>query len=456
VWPEVDVVRKGLALALLLLSVACAGRTPAMPPAPTQPRYPDFIFPAASGELASASLADRLERGWRYLQADNLRSAEREFTEALKDAPAAAPAETALGYVELARKDTKDAIDRFDRALEGGGRYVPALVGRGQALLALGREGDALTSFETALGVEPVTGLRERVDVLRFRAVQDNLQRAKAASDAGRWDEARAAYQQAVTASPESAFLYRDLAGVERRAGQTPLALEHVRKAIALDANDAQAQVLLSELLEEQSDFAGALAALEAAHSIDSSAVSDALLARVRDRATLARLPAEFRAIETASSINRGDLAALLGVRLEGVLAAVRPRQVVITDIRGHWAQAWIMAVARAGVMEPLPNYTFQPASALSRADFAQVVNRALLLVGARRPELASKWQGVRLQISDVPPGHLAYPAVSAAVASGILSLDPNGAFNLLRPVTGAEANAAVTRLEALLGLASP
>jgi len=440
-----------LALVLLVLSAACAGRVASMPPVPTQPRYPDFIFPAVSTDVGSMALADRLERGWRYLQADNLRSAEREFTEALKAMPDAPPAETALGYVELARKDSTDAISRFDRALQGSGTYVPALVGRGQALLALGREGDALTSFESALQIEPVNGLRERVDVLRFRAVQDNLQRAKAATDGGRWEEARAAYQQALTASPESPFLYRDLADVEHRAGQAPSALEHVRKAIELDANDARAHALLGALLEEQGDFTGALASLEKARAIDSSEVDDAVLARVRDSAVLAKLPEQYRAISGMPAISRADLAALLGVRLDSVLSAVRPRQVVITDVRGHWAQPWIMSVARAGVMEPLPNYNFEPSSRLNHADFAQVINRALQLVAARRPELASKWQGARLQIRDVPQGHLAYPAVSAAVASGVLSLDSDGTFDLLRPVSGAEATAAVTRLEAML-----
>jgi tetratricopeptide (TPR) repeat protein len=414
------------------------------------------VFPAPLEGMATPELSERLERGWRYLQADNLRGAEREFAEAQKGAPAASPVETALGYVELARKDTKDAVVRFDRALQSSERYVPALVGRGQALLALGRDGDALASFETALAVQPVAGLRERVDVLRFRAVQDNLQRAKAATDAGRWDDARAAYQQALAASPESSFLYRDLASLERRAGQSAPALEHARKAVSLDDSDAVSHALLGELLDEQGDSAGALAAVERARAIDPGSVSDATWTRVREHAALSRLPEEFRAISAAPAISRGDLAALLGVRLQSVLTSVRQRQVVITDIRGHWAQEWIVAVTRAGVMEPLPNYTFRPDSPMTRADFAQVMNRALTLVSARRPELAAKWQGARLQVSDVPPSHLAYPAVSAAVASGVLGLDPDGRFNLLRPVTGAEANAAVARLETLLAPASP
>ena len=100
--------------------------------------------------------------------------------------------------------------------------YVPALIGRGQALLELDRDADALASFEAALAKDPsLTDLRSRVDVLRFRATQDMLARAKAAADARRWDEATAIYQQAIAASPDSAFLYRDLAAVEQQAGQS-------------------------------------------------------------------------------------------------------------------------------------------------------------------------------------------------------------------------------------------
>ena len=63
---------------------------------------------------------------------------------------------------------------------------MPALVGRGQALLELQRDGDALASFEAALKADPsLTNLQGRIDVLRFRAVQDNLARAKAATRRG-------------------------------------------------------------------------------------------------------------------------------------------------------------------------------------------------------------------------------------------------------------------------------
>ena len=146
-----------------------------------------------------------------------------------------------MGYLSVARGNEKEAEARFERALQADNSYVPALIGRGRVLLELDRDAEALASFEAALAKDPSrVELRSRVDVLRFRAVQDLLAKAKAATDARRWDEALAIYRQAITASPDSAFLYRDLAVVEQKAGRTAEALEHYRKAVELDPSDAR------------------------------------------------------------------------------------------------------------------------------------------------------------------------------------------------------------------------
>ena len=63
---------------------------------------------------------------------------------------------------------------------------LSALVGQGQALLALNRESDALAAFEAALAANPsLTDLRRRVEVLRFRTVERDLA-ARATGGAGR------------------------------------------------------------------------------------------------------------------------------------------------------------------------------------------------------------------------------------------------------------------------------
>jgi tetratricopeptide (TPR) repeat protein len=407
------------------------------------------MFPAApDGTLPEQ--AGRLDRGWRYLQLDDFRNAEREFSAALKQQATFYPADAALGFVALARGDEADAVKSFDRALLGEASYVPALVGRGQALLELDRIGEALVSFEAALVKDPsLADLKGRVDVLRFRATQAMLARAKAAADGRRWDEARAAYQQAIAASPDSAFLYRELASVEQRSGDPGAALAHSRKAVELDAGDAKSWAAIGAQLESDGDVVGALSAYERARAIDLGEVPDSVMARVAARAALMKLPAEYRAIPGNPGVARGEIAALIGIRLEALVARARPRQLIITDIRGHWAQPWITAVARAGVMDPLPNYEFQPGVTVRRGELALTVSRLLGLVGAAKPDLLQKWQATVVTVNDVPAGHLSYGYVSQAVAAGVMTL-ANGTFELLRGVTGAEAIEIISRIEAL------
>ena len=426
---------------------ACAPKAPIA--VAGAPKHSDFVFPV-SPENTQPALTAYIDRGWAYLQLDDHRNAEREFAEALKQQPSFYPAETAMAYLSIARSNEKDAVARFERALQADATYVPALIGRGRVLLELDRDAEALASFEAALAKDQsLTELRSRVDVLRFRAVQDLLGKAKSATEARRWDEAMAIYRQAITASPDSAFLYRDLAGVEQKAGQTANALDHYRKAVELDANDAHSLAGIGVILESQGDAIGALSAYERSRAIDPAEVPENAIARLRGAAALAKLPAEYRAIPAASSVTRGEVAALVAIRLEPLLARAQPRQVIITDIRGHWAQAWIAPVVRAGVMDTLANYDFEPSRPVRRGELANTVSRLLTLIAAAKPELAKKWQGARLAINDVGSTHLSYPAVSAAVASGVMTLAA-GNFELLRGVTGAEAMDIISRLEAL------
>src|SRR5258705_3451380 len=126
---------------------ACAVKAP--PPLPPALKYPDFVYPIATP--ARAEQAAAVDRGWRFLQNDDLKSADREFTSALKMAPDLFPARTGLGYVALARQDYMRALSTFDQALRSAPTYAPALVGKGQALLSLKRDKDALAAFEAAL-----------------------------------------------------------------------------------------------------------------------------------------------------------------------------------------------------------------------------------------------------------------------------------------------------------------
>jgi tetratricopeptide (TPR) repeat protein len=446
--------RKLLPAVLVLLS-ACA---PKVVPAPivTAPKFPEFMQPVVPPALAAGPAAAAASRGWAFLQAGDFRTAEREFATALKTQPAFYPAETSLGYLELARKDAKAALPHFDHAIELNAQHddVAAFLGRAAALMALNREGDALGAFEAALAADPSqTEVARRIEVLRFRNVEQGVERAREAARGGRLDESAQAYLAAIASSPDSAFLYRELAGVERRKGNAAASLEHFRKAAALDPSDAKTLAQIGELLEADGDFEGATKAYADALAIEPGAELEKRLEDVRARTALAALPAEYRAIDEAGQITRADLAALIGIRLPGIVSSGRRADAaLITDVRNHWAATWIMSVARAGIMEPFANHAFQPRTVVRRTDLAQAAARILERIAAQNPARAKAWAAARLKFADLSPSHLAYPAASIAVASGVMKTAADNSFQPSRAVTGAEAIEAIARIQALAG----
>jgi len=450
-------VRGLMPLVLLAGLAACAPRAPELPEPGLAPRFPDFIFPAAPAELGTPAAQERHNAGWLWLQAGDLRAAERSFNASLKASPDFYPAQAGLGYVELADNDHEDAAERFALAVRANPRYVPALVGQGDALLALGDREDALASFEAAVAANPdLSALRSRIEVLRFRGLQEDVAEARKAAEAGRLDEARTAYRRALLASPQSPFLLRELASVERRAGDVSAALQHAEQAVELEPADARSLVVLAELYDDQEDFTRAVETYEAALAIESDPAIAERVDRLRERLRLAALPEEFQQIPFSPAVTRAQLASLFGVHLEDLFArASRPEAVVITDTRNNWASTWILQVAQAGVMEVYANHTFQPAATVRRADLARAASRVLGLIAAADPGLGARWRNPDRRFPDVSRGHLVYPAASVAVEAGVMQPLEGGTFGLARPVTGAEAVAAVKKLQELAASAA-
>jgi len=438
-------------LAVLLGAAGCAAKKPALTPA--APRFAEFVFPSVPPELRSATTAVTAhEQAWAVLQAGDAAGAERRFEAILKRTPAFYPAQAGAGYAALARAELPRALDRFSRTVAAAPRYAPGQVGRGETLLALGRRAEALAALELAVSADPsLSDVARRVEVLRFAGVQDAIQRAQDAARDGRWDDARRAYEEAVAASPGSAFLHRELAGVLRRLADDEAALAELTRALEADPADAAALVMAGEIHEERSDWAAAATAYRRARALGAGENLDERIARVEERAALAAQPAEYRAIPEADHLTRGDLAALVGVRLAPLVSGASRRQgVLVTDARGHWARAWILDVARAGLMEVYANHTFQPWAVVRRQELANTVSRILAVIGARDRAAAARWRAAKPSFSDMGPGHLSYGPAAVSVAAGIIPVGDGEAFQPSRVVTGAEAMSAVQRLEAL------
>lgn len=431
---------------------ACAPKTVAVPTVPGAPHFPEYIQPLSPAGQSADPAARQNDRAWQFLQAGDLRGADRELAGLLKALPEYFPGQTTAAYVALAKKDNSAAASQFTRVTDAHPDYTPALVGKGLALVASEKNAEAIEAFRAAVQADPsLTDIARRVDVLTLRALQDELGNARQAARTGQLDVAMRAYRSAIAASPESAFLYRELAAVERQRGQNREAIDHLRRSNSLDPQDPASFALLGDLLEHEGELTAAVSAYTDSLRIESDPAIETKRAAVRARLDLASLPAEYRAIEQSPQVTRADLAALIGVRLATLVQTAPSRDPsVITDIRGHWAERWITPVARAGLVEAFVNHTFQPRTVVRRADLAQSVARMLSVIAPSDPTRARQWVGARGRFPDVPPGHLAYSAVSATVAAGVMPVGADGSFGPTQVVTGAEAIAAISRIREL------
>lgn len=439
----------GALLAAALLAGGCAARVPVV----TNPAYPDFVFPAAPLSYAESPAADEQRDAWAFLQAGDLSQAETRFAALLARDAAFFPASAGLGWVDLARGGYRDAVEHFDAALDAAARYVPALVGRGDALLGAEDVSGALASFEGALAAAAAPARVERlVGELRLRVMSERYDDALEAVAAGRLSDAEVAYADMIAASPESAFLYVELARLKQRQAETAEALVWTRRARQLEPNEPGAVLLEASLLEALGELSAAADAYELAEALDPTDASAAGLARVRRELQLAGLPEQYRGITGAESATRGDLAALLGVRLAELLddAAFGAPTPILTDTRDHWASPWIVEAARAGVMDVGAGNRFEPERIVRRGDLADVVAAALVLIADFDPEAARRWQTARVDLADMNPGHLNYESATRAVAAGVLRIEGDGRFDPIRAVSGAEAIDAVERLARL------
>jgi len=448
---------QALALAAGLAAGACGPKKLPPPAAAAAPAYPTFERPELIEPLPvppPAAVSLRYDEGWTRLQAGQPEQAAAIFSEVIRSTPAFYPARAAHGYARLAARDTSGAVASFDAALALRPGYVPALAGRAEALIAGNRGVEAIAALEALIAADPQrTAARTRLETLRLQVIEGLVAEARAARQRNDLDAARTAWTRAVEASPESADFLRELAQVERQAGQLDAALTHARAALLLDDGDSGTHALVGELESARGNLRPALEAYTRAASRDSRPEYRARIEDLERRIDLAGMPGAFRSIGERGAISRGDLAALLGARLEPLLATARTQPIpLMTDVRGHWAQRWILDVARAGIMEVFPNHTFQPGATVRRSDLARVVAMIHDRVQATDAAAAARWRSRSVEITDVAAGNAVREAADLAVEAGVIGLDPGGAFSASRAVSGREAIAAVDRLVALTG----
>jgi hypothetical protein len=130
-----------------------------------------------------------------------------------------------------------------------------------------------------------------------------------------------------------------------------------------------------------------------------------------------------------------------LGITVFSVAPMVAPApsfaQTNFTDVQSnYWAGQFIQQLSQRGVIAGFPDGSFRPEEAVTRAQFAAMINKAF-------PKSAER-QAIRF--ADVPSNYWAFTAIQQAYTTGFLSGYPGNRF---------QPNQAIPRQQVLVSLAN-
>jgi len=199
---------------------------------------------------------ENFQRGLTALRAGNLKEAERFLVAVTRAQPMHVPALNLLGVVFGRLGRNAEAVASYDRVLAVAPDSIEAWYGRGMTLLAAGRPQEAIASFDRVLVAKP-------------DFVQVHLLRAKLLADLGQHDAALAAVDKLLAVMPGLAEAWLGRSNILFEAGRHEEALSAAQRAVALKPDLAEAWHGLGNTLNELSRHDGALGAYDKALALN-------------------------------------------------------------------------------------------------------------------------------------------------------------------------------------------
>jgi len=439
---------RGCVIAIVLVAIAACTTSPSRPAAvaTTVAAYPTPNIPR--GLAVPADVTARHEAAWRKLLAGDTRGATRDLSSIVRRHPSFYPSVTALGFIDLAERQFKGATARFGAATKLDDGYLPAWLGLADAALGMRDDEAAIAAMARIIAIDPrQSATKSRLELVRLRQVQALIETGRTNRASGKLPESQSALERALALVPNGAIILRELATTEIARGNVADAEAHARRATVSDPRDPEAWMALAAALEGGKKYREAAASVARANAIEPKPEWRALGEALREKAEAAALPAGFANLARAATVTRAEAATLIGVRLADLLQrAPRRTPGVATDVRGHWAADWILAVTRAGVMDIYANHTFQPEAVLRRSDLARMASTLVPLAAAGRAAELQRWRNARPVFADLASTNVSYRAAAMAVASGAMTA-AGGRFEPTRAASGADLDSVATRI---------
>jgi len=325
------------------------------------------------------------------------------------------PALTLEGYLELYRGNDAAASQKFQQALTANSRNSIALYYLAELAYTHRDYVHANTFYSMLLAMDGKrTDIAPKREKAMLLATEDLLRSAARAEGENRLSEAEEFYKQALAMAPKEPVVHMRLADLLARENKLDEAAAE-RKAADDLAPRRRATASARGNAEPKAD----------------------------DLEDLGRWGSEIgmlREIRNTQYVTREQVAAII-VRYFPQISERRQNPQIVTDIDSSWARAEIRTVIAAGLLDVLPNHTFEPAASVTRGEFAATLGRLVRVLSLSPPKALPD------STPDVAPTNPVYADVQLVLGYALMSLRDSGEFDVSENVSGGEAVRSADRL---------
>jgi tetratricopeptide (TPR) repeat protein len=365
--------------------------------------------PAAVSQVPPRLAKDYAALWMRFVAGKDDAKLEKDLDKLLKKQTKFDPALTIEGYLHLYSHDDAGATQRFMAAFAINPKNRIAVYFLAEIAFGHQEYAAAAGFYAQLLTLDPS---RPDIDTKWQRALllaTDGVLRSGARAEAeNRLGDAEQAYRQALTILPKEPNLHQHLADLLTRENKTAEA-------------------------EAERKIAGELMPRGAESSAASVPANTGSVDTLDDLGRWGGDINRFHEIRSAESITREQLAALL-VRYFPQLMELRQTSQIVTDVQNSWASSEIRTVVGLGLIDPLPNHTFEPSTMVTRGDLALTMGRLMRLLKAS-PEPPQP-----IAAPDLASTSALYREAQLVLGSGVMALQDSGSFNVSGVVSGKEA----------------
>jgi tetratricopeptide (TPR) repeat protein len=323
------------------------------------------------------------------------------------------PAVTMQAYLELYKGNDAAASQKFQQALTLNPANRIAIYYLAELAYAHQDYSQANQFYSQLLATDSSrTDVEPKRQKALLLATEGLLRAAVVAEQDNRLSDAERLYKQSLTIVPNDPTLHLRLADL--------LAKEN-------KSDEAAAQ---RKIAEEFSPRRG-----EAARNTEDPKRDD-----LEDLGRWGRDIGVFKEIQNSPTITRERVAVILVRYFPQVTERPQIPQIV-TDIEASSARSEIQTVVDLGVMDTLPNHTFDPSTPVTRGDFATALARLIQVLGLPTTDIP------QIPMSDVASTNTQYADIQLVLGRGLMTLQDSGAFGISDNISGQDAIRAAERL---------